>query len=150
MYGVSKITNAESVMLISFQAVQPGFMADTLDALGKAGVVVDMISQTSPSGSGISFSFTASSLYLDLTVQTIGGSKNGPAPMISGGYSKINLYGEEMVESVGVAARALNALASEAVEIAMITTSDLDISLPVRSEDEDVAIKALKTAFEVA
>ena len=55
--------------------------------------------------------------------------------LVSGGYSKINLFGEEMVTSCGVAARALNALAMAGIEVLLITTSDLDISLLVRSEN---------------
>ena len=51
--------------------------------------------------------------------------------------------------SCGVAARALRALAGAGVEIVLITTSDLDISLLVRQQDEDTALEALQKAFEV-
>ena len=44
-----------------------------------------------------------------------------------------------MVTSCGVASRALSALAGENIEIALITTSDLDISLLIRQQDEDAA-----------
>jgi aspartokinase len=69
--------------------------------------------------------------------------------LVSGGYSKINLFGEEMVTSCGVAARALAALAGAGIEIVLITTSDLDISLLIRQQDEDTALDALHKAFEV-
>ena len=72
-----------------------------------------------------------------------------PAPLISGGYAKINLFGEDMVTSCGVAARALSALAENSIEISLITTSDLDISLLVHESDVDTAIKALNKAFEL-
>lgn len=70
-------------------------------------------------------------------------------PLVSGGYCKINLFGEEMVTSCGVAARALSALAGAGVEIVLITTSDLDISLLIHQQDEDAALEALRTAFEL-
>ena len=54
-----------------------------------------------------------------------------------------------MVTSCGVAARALAALAGANIEIVLITTSDLDISLLIRQQDEDVALEALHKAFEV-
>ena len=54
-----------------------------------------------------------------------------------------------MVTSCGVAARALNALAIEGIEVLLITTSDLDISLLVRAENEDAAYDVLKKAFEL-
>ena len=69
--------------------------------------------------------------------------------LVSGGYSKINLFGEEMVTSCGVAARALAALDGAGIEIVLITTSDLDISLLIRQQDEDTALDALHKAFAV-
>lgn len=54
-----------------------------------------------------------------------------------------------MVTSCGVAARALAALAGAGIEIVLITTSDLDISLLIRQQDEDTALDALHKTFEV-
>ena len=71
------------------------------------------------------------------------------SPLISVGYSKLNLFGEDMVTSCGVAARALNALAMAGIEVLLITTSDLDISLLVHAENEDAAYEALKKAYEL-
>ena len=59
------------------------------------------------------------------------------------------LFGEDMVASCGVAARALNALAMAGIEVLLITTSDLDISLLVHAENEDAAYEALKKAYEL-
>ena len=71
------------------------------------------------------------------------------SPLISVGYSKLNLFGEDMVTSCGVAARALNALAMAGIEVLLITTSDLDISLLVHAENEDAAYETLKKAYEL-
>lgn len=152
MYGVSKISTEENVMLISFSNVEARFMSDVLNCLAAGGVVVDMISQTAPYGSKIHFSFTAPYSFFDTALKAISASglSKSVSPMISGGYSKINLFGEEMVDSVGVAAKALDALAGEQLEIAMITTSDLDISLLLRSEDMDIACAALKKVYALA
>ena len=46
-------------------------------------------------------------------------------------------------------ARALAALAGAGIEIVLITTSDLDISLLIRQQDEDTALDALHKAFAV-
>lgn len=56
---------------------------------------------------------------------------------------------EDMVTSCGVAARALNALAMAGIEVLLITTSDLDISLLVHAENEDAAYETLKKAYEL-
>ena len=112
-----------------------------------------MISQSAPHGTNIDFSFTASSSDLPLVMKAISAAnldKDAKAsPLISVGYSKLNLFGEDMVTSCGVAARALNALAMAGIEVLLITTSDLDISLLVHAENEDAAYEALKKAYEL-
>lgn len=153
MYGVSKINIEPSLMMISVQdgESKAGGLARYLQIFADTGVVVDMISQSAPRGAGVGFSFTAFSSDLPLVMKAITAAnldKDAKAsPSISVGYSKLNLFGEDMVTSCGVAARALNALEVAGIEVLLITTSDLDISLLVRSEDEDTAYDALKKAF---
>ena len=155
MYGVSKINIETDLMMISVQdvAFRGNSLSRYLDIFAETGVVVDMISQSAPHGTTIDFSFTASSSDLPLVMKAISAAnldKDAKAsPLISVGYSKLNLFGEEMVTSCGVAARALAALAGVGIEIVLITTSDLDISLLIRQQDEDTALDALHKAFEV-
>ena len=116
MYGVSKINIEPSLMMISVQDAEfkGNTMARYLQIFADTGVVVDMISQSAPHGTSMDFSFTASSSDLPLVMKAISAAnldKDAKAsPLISVGYSKLNLFGEEMVTSCGVAARALNAL----------------------------------------
>ena len=152
MYGVSKINIEPSLMMISVQDVEfkGNSLARYLQIFADNGVVVDMISQSAPHGTTIDFSFTASSSDLPLVMKAISVAnldKDAKAsPLISVGYSKLNLFGEE---SCGVAARALNSLAMAGIEVLLITTSDLDISLLVHAENEDAAYEALKKAYEL-
>ena len=156
MYGVSKISIEPSLMMISVQDVEfkGNSLARYLQIFADTGVVVDMISQSAPHGTTMDFSFTASSSDLPLVMKAISAANLDKdakaAPLISVGYSKLNLFGEEMVTSCGVAARALNALAMAGIEVLLITTSDLDISLLVRAENEDAAYEALKKAYELS
>ena len=155
MYGVSKITVEPGVMMISVQdaAFSAGSLSRYLKIFADTGIVVDMISQSAPHGTRLDFSFTASSNDLPLVMKAISAAKLDPdaksAPLISVGYSKLNLFGQEMVTSCGVAARALSALAAASIEVHLITTSDLDISLLVRSENEDAAYDVLRKAYEL-
>ena len=137
MYGVSKINIEPSLMMISVQDVEfkGNSLARYLQIFADNGVVVDMISQSAPHGTTISVA------NLDKDAKA--------SPLISVGYSKLNLFGEEMVTSCGVAARALNSLAMAGIEVLLITTSDLDISLLVHAENEDAAYEALKKAYEL-
>lgn len=153
MYGVSKINIEPSLMMITVPdaAFKGNSLARYLQILADTGVVVDMISQSAPHGTSIDFSFTAASRDLPLVMKAVSAANLDKdakaAPLISVGYSKLNLFGEEMVTSCGVAARALNALAIADIEVLLITTSDLDISLLVRTENEDAAYEALQKAF---
>ena len=155
MYGVSKISVEPGVMMISVQdaAFSAGSLARYLQIFADTGIVVDMISQSAPHGTSLDFSFTTSSEDLPRVMKAIAAVKQDPnagsAPLISSGYSKLNLYGEEMVTCCGVAARALSALAAAGIEVLLITTSDLDISLLVRAENEDAAYDALRRAYEL-
>lgn len=151
MYGVSKITSEQNIMLTTFPGAQYSAqsLAGHLEVFAKAGIVVDMICQSAPRGTEVDFSFTTSYRNLAAVMAALPEAAKAHPPLISGGYSKLNLFGEEMVTSCGVAARALRALAGAGVEIVLITTSDLDISLLVRQQDEDTALEALQKAFEV-
>ena len=151
MYGVSKITSEQNIMLTTFPGAQYSAqsLAEHLEVFAKAGIVVDMICQSAPRGTEVDFSFTTSYRNLAAVMAALPEAAKAHPPLISGGYSKLNLFGEEMVTSCGVAARALRALAGAGVVIVLITTSDLDISLLVRQQAEDTALEALQKAFEV-
>lgn len=155
MYGVSKVSIEPSLMMITVPdaAFEGNSLARYLQIFADTGVVVDMISQSAPRGTSITFSFTAASKDLPLVMKAVSAANLDKdakaAPLISVGYSKLNLFGEEMVTSCGVAARALNALSMAGIEVLLITTSDLDISLLVRAENEDDAYEALQKAFEL-
>ena len=127
MYGVSKINIETDLMMISVQdvAFRGNSLSRYLDIFAETGVVVDMISQSAPHGTTIDFSFTASSSDLPLVMKAISAAnldKDAKAsPLISVGYSKLNLFGEDMVTSCGVAARALNALAMAGIAVLLIS-----------------------------
>jgi len=149
MNGVTRISSEQDVMMITFTEVDTASaLADALTAFAQKGVVVDMICQSAPRAATIDFSFTMPASYFESAMQTISEYRTGAgsAPLISG-YSKINLFGEEMVTSCGVAALALRTLRDAGIEVVLITTSDLDISLLVRGENEDSALNVLRQAF---
>lgn len=151
MYGVSRITSEQNMMLTTFPAAQYSAqsLAEHLSAIADAGIVVDMICQSVPRGDTLDFSFTASADNFAAVMKALPAAVKVNPPLVSTGYSKVNLFGEDMVTNCGVAARALRALAEVDVAIVLITTSDLDISLLLHAGDEDAALAALHNAFAV-
>ena len=116
MYGVSKINSEQNIMLTTFPGAQYSAqsLAEHLDVFAKAGIVVDMICQSAPRGAAVDFSFTTSYDNFAAVMKALPAAAKANPPLVSGGYSKINLFGEEMVTSCGVAARALALVASAA------------------------------------
>lgn len=151
MYGVSKISSEQDILLTTFPGAKYSAqsLAGYLKVFADAGIVVDMICQSAPRGAAVDFSFTTANDNFAAVMKALPAAAKVNPPLVSGGYCKINLFGEDMVTSCGVAARALAALAEVDIEIALITTSDLDISLLIRQQDEDGALTALHKAFSV-
>ena len=97
MYGVSKITSEQNIMLTTFPGAQYSAqsLAEHLDVFAKAGIVVDMICQSAPRGSAVDFSFTTSYDNFAAVMRALPAAAKANPPLVSGGYSKINLFGEE-------------------------------------------------------
>ena len=55
MYGVSKISSEQNIMLTTFPAAQYSAqsLAEHLEVFAKAGIVVDMICQSAPRGTAV-------------------------------------------------------------------------------------------------
>jgi aspartate kinase len=62
---------------------------------------------------------------------------------------KVSLVGAGMRTHPGVSARFFGALADAGVNIEMISTSEIRISVVVRAQDVDRAVSAVHTAFEL-
>lgn len=97
MYGVSKISSEQNIMLTTFPGAQYSAqsLAEHLDVFAKAGIVVDMICQSAPRGSAVDFSFTTSYDNFAAVMKALPAAAKANPPLVSGGYSKINLFGEE-------------------------------------------------------
>ena len=99
MYGVSKISSEQNILLTTFPGAQYSAqsLAEHLEVFAKAGIVVDMICQSAPRGTAVDFSFTTSYDNFTRVMQALPAAAKAHPPLVSGGYSKINLFGEEMV-----------------------------------------------------
>ncbi|MEM1483882.1 ACT domain-containing protein [Oscillospiraceae bacterium PP1C4] len=155
MDGVSKITVCEDVALVTFHKVSSDLklIADIFSDFAKAQINIDMISQTAPQGHYIDISFTLQSEQLIKVLELVNKFRETHAklkPMVSNGNCKIQLYGEEMCEMCGVAASAISAISETDVELTLITTSEVDISLLVTQPHCSEAVEALEKKFGVS
>ena len=63
--------------------------------------------------------------------------------------AKVSLVGAGMKSHPGVAAAMFEALAAEAINIEMISTSSIRVSCVIRQEDADRAVRAIHAKFDI-
>ncbi len=151
---ITKITFCPNIALVTLPMV-PGdskIVAEILTAISDNNVNIDMISQTAPLGGNISVAFSISADSMALLLPVINSLKPqhpGLKCEITGGMSKINFYDADMVNTPGVAAKVFSALADGNVQISMIATSTVDISILVQEHDLNDALMICSAKFGI-
>ncbi|HEX4982637.1 MAG TPA: aspartate kinase [Ilumatobacteraceae bacterium] len=129
---------------------QPGVSAALFEPLAAANVNVDMIVQnTSTEGTtDISFTVPVSDMAVsEAIVMRVAGEIGATGVNHDADIAKVSLVGAGMKTSPGIAARMFRTLADEDVNIEMISTSTIRISVVVATRDLERAARALHTAF---
>jgi len=132
---------------------QPGVAHRLLGPVADANIEVDMIIQNiAPAGDTTDFTFTVHrndySRALDV-VQRVAGEMG--ARQVSGDNTivKISLVGVGMRSHAGIASQMFEALAREGINIRMISTSEIKISVVVDEKYLELGVRALHEAFQL-
>lgn len=151
---VSGVIGDDSEAKITIAGVPdtPGIAAKVFRALAERDVNVDMIVQNVSEQGRTDISFTLPADSLDDTIgvaeslaEDIGAVSVGADPSIA----KVSLVGAGMKSNPGVAAKVFEVLAAEGINIEMISTSAIRISVVVAGAQCDDAVAALHRAFEL-
>ncbi|MEO7371823.1 MAG: aspartate kinase, partial [Ilumatobacteraceae bacterium] len=129
---------------------RPGISAALFEALAAANVNVDMIVQNTSQDGKTDISFTmpkADMAVAESIVSRVAAEIGATGVNHDADIAKISLVGVGMKTSPGVAARMFRTLADESVNIEMISTSTIRISVVTAVEDLERAARALHTAF---
>jgi aspartate kinase len=115
---------------------QPGVSHKVFAALATANVAVDMIAQSAGTGGKADIGFTVLTADLDKTRKTLAplAAELGATFTEGGRVSKVSVVGAGMRAVTGVAERMFAALAAEGVNMKMITTGDIKISVLVEED----------------
>ncbi|MDR1016018.1 MAG: aspartate kinase [Coriobacteriales bacterium] len=149
---VSSVTydNSEAKITIRDVPDNVGIAAQVFSAIAKVGANVDMIVQNVSEDGHTDMSFTTPIKELDLIepvlkaqVKALGAREYG----IDRDIAKISIIGAGMKANPGVAAKMFKVLADNGVNIGMISTSAIRVSVTVRSENIERALTSLHTAF---
>ena len=137
---------------VTFDGVpdEPGVAASLFKAVAGVGVSVDMIVQNVSHEGATDLSFTAPLADVSNLEDALGGiaeKVRARTWSVDDGVAKVSLVGAGMKSQPGVAADMFDALASEGINIEMISTSPIRISCVVRKEDAERAMRAVHTRF---
>ena len=149
MIGVTSIAAVEDQMVVTFRNIdgQSQFLEEVFLEIAKVDVNLDMISLTTSEDATCSFSFTTSNRYYVQVGEVLGAIRRDFPEIkfsISDGYAKLVAEGEEMQFCPGVAAAVIAAVKQSGASIAMITTSETDISLLLPAGNLSAAKAALE------
>ncbi|MEY3977712.1 MAG: aspartokinase [Actinomycetota bacterium] len=131
---------------------RPGVSAALFEALANANINVDMIVQNTSTAGTTDISFTvpkadvatAEPIVANLAKEIAAGGVNHDNDI-----AKISLVGAGMKTSPGIAAKMFRVLADNDVNIEMISTSTIRVSVVVRAANMQRAVQALHTAFNL-
>ena len=133
---------------------RPGAAAAVVQAVSGAGVSIDMIVQNVSTATGAvsDLSFTLPETDGPTAVAAVRGLQEamGFADVIYTSHvGKLSLVGAGMRSNPSVAARLFSALADAGINIEMISTSEIRISVICDQGDLDAAVRAVHTAFDL-
>lgn len=131
---------------------RPGMAARIFHALAAAGINVDMIVQnTSARGAtDISFTLHDDDVYnAERVLSGVARAVKGEKVTVDQDIAKVSVVGVGMRGHYGVAFRMFKALADKKINILMISTSEIRISVVVRKNLADKAVLTLHRAFQL-
>ena len=131
----------------------PGIASAILGPISDANIEVDMIVQNVAADMSTDFTFTVQRDDYNQAKQILENiSKNIDAREVSGDnkIAKLSLVGVGMRSHAGVASRMFKVLADESINIQMISTSEIKISVVLAEKYLELAARALHSAFELS
>ena len=129
---------------------QPGVASKILSPIGKSNIEVDMIIQNVGADGTTDFTFTVHRNDYDKALAVLEQIKRElGAREVSGDNKivKVSLVGVGMRSHAGIASTMFEALANEGINIRMISTSEIKISVVIDEKYLELGVRALHTAF---
>ena len=132
---------------------KPGVAADVFEPMGKHNINIDMVIQnTSLDGKKANITFTIKQEDLRKTLALIAKNKaklNYNKITHDDKLAKVSIIGAGMIASPGVTHRMFRSLADEKINILAISTSEIKISVLIKEDLTQKAVKTLHKEFEL-
>jgi aspartate kinase len=152
---VTGIAYSKDEAKITLRGVEdkPGVAAAIFGPLAESGINVDMIVQNiSDDGRTTDITFTVPTADFERSMAKIEGLKGSVVMEKVAGSSdvaKVSVIGIGMRSHAGVAAQAFQALASRGINIQLITTSEIKISVLIDAAYTELAVRTLHSIYEL-
>ena len=129
----------------------PGIASAILSPIGRANIEIDMIVQNLSTNGTTDFTFTVNRTDMDKTMKVLNDEVKDEigAKEILGNSEvvKVSLVGVGMRSHAGVASLMFQTLAENNINIQMISTSEIKVSVLIQEQYLEKAVKSLHTAF---
>ena len=149
--GLSSI-DTEAKLTIRGVPDLPGVAAKILGPVSDAGIDVDVIVQNISADNTTDFTFTvdqsdadAAKIILKETSESLGGG----SIEVDDDIAKVSIVGRGMRGQSGIASKMFQALADHEINILMITTSEIKISVVIQKGLMEKAVNALHDTFQL-
>jgi aspartate kinase len=149
---VSGVTLDQNQSKITINGVEdrPGVAANIFGPIANAGIVVDMIIQNASADGRTDMTFTVGREDLRRAlelVRPVANAIGATGVRHEDQVAKVSIVGVGMRTHAGVAARMFEVLAAERINIEMIATSEIKVSVVVNAKYAELAMRALHDAF---
>ena len=147
--GVAKDTNVARISVVGVPH-NPGLAFKMFSKLSSKNINVDIILQSIGRDGTKDISFTVAkdnakeaAAAMEDYVATVGGK----SVLVDENVAKISIVGAGMESHAGVATKMFEALYDAQINIRMISTSEIKVSVLINEKDADAAVKAIHAKF---
>jgi len=147
--GIALDTNQARVSLRDVSD-RPGVAAEIFNVLAKEQINVDMIIQNASSDGTTNLGFTVPQSELEQAKRTIGSFGEEVGGMdFDENIAKVSVVGVGMKSHSGVAATAFSTMADNGINIEMISTSEIKVSMVIDEKFGELAVRVLHEAYRL-
>jgi aspartate kinase len=150
--GVAADMNDAKITIMNLSD-RAGLAHTIFEPLAKAAIVVDVIVQSGSTDGGMSLSFTVPKPDLSRALELVEKILRGSFPQMKvsseSDLAKVSIVGAGMRHHPGVAARMFGVLADAGINIKLISTSEIKITVLIDASKAKLAVERLHTAFEL-
>jgi len=129
---------------------KPGINAELFNSLADKNINVDMIIQNVGHDGKANVTFTVPQTEIEMTKEVMEGFKDRSDEITyDENIAKVSVVGVGMKSHSGVAAKAFDTMAKENINIQMISTSEIKISMVVDEKYGELAVRALHETYNL-